>query len=56
MFLEKNQEIGSIVGSMTRDGIFEIEEDKDGEDKLGNIIMVSSLLSQTSFLVYFVIL
>jgi hypothetical protein len=35
--------MGSIAGSMTGDGISEIEEEKDGEDKSGNIIMVSSI-------------
>ena len=42
----------SIAISMTGDGISEIEEEKDGEDELGNIIMVSNTSSLTSFLVY----
>jgi hypothetical protein len=44
--------MGSIAGSMTGDGISEIEEEKDGEDEPGNIIMVSSMSSQTSFSIY----
>jgi hypothetical protein len=48
-FPEKNQEMGSIAGSMTGDGISEIEEEKDGEDEPGNIIMVSCKSYPTSF-------
>jgi hypothetical protein len=51
-FPEENQEMGSIVGSMTGDGISEIEEEKDGEDEPENIIMVSSMSSQTSLSIY----
>jgi hypothetical protein len=51
-FPEKNQEMGSIAGSMTGDGISEIEEEKDGKDEPGNIIMVSSTSSLTSLSVY----
>jgi hypothetical protein len=51
-FPEKNQEMGSIAGSMTGDGISKIEEEKDGEDEPGNIIMVSNMSSQTSLSIY----
>jgi hypothetical protein len=44
--------MGSIAGSMTGDGISEIEEEKDGKDEPGNIIMVSSTSSLTSLSVY----
>jgi hypothetical protein len=40
--------MGSIAGSMTGDGISEIEEEKDGEDEPGKIIMVSSKSYPTS--------
>jgi hypothetical protein len=49
MFPENNQELGSIVGSMTGDGISKIEEEKDGEDEPGNIIMVSCKSYPTLF-------
>jgi hypothetical protein len=45
---ESNQELGSIAGSMVGDGISEIEEEKDGEDEPGKIIMVSSKSYPTS--------
>ena len=48
-FPEMNQEMGSIEGNLIWDGIFEIEEEKDGEDKPRNIIMVSILSSRTLF-------
>jgi hypothetical protein len=44
--------MGSSTSSLTGDGISEIEEEKDGEDEPGNIIMVSSTLSLTSLSVY----
>jgi hypothetical protein len=47
-FPESNQELGSIAGSMAGDGISEIEEEKDGEDEPGKIIMVSSKSYPTS--------
>jgi hypothetical protein len=49
MFNESNQELGNIAGSMTGDGISEIEEEKDREDEPGNIIMVSCKSYPTSF-------
>jgi hypothetical protein len=49
MFNESNQELGNIAGSMTGDGISEIEEEKDGEDEPGNIIIVSYKSYPTSF-------
>jgi hypothetical protein len=47
-FPKKNQEMGSIAGNMIGDGRSEIKEEKDGDDELGNIIMVSGMSSQTS--------
>jgi hypothetical protein len=47
-FPESNQELGSIAGSMAGDGISEIEEEKDGEDEPGKIIMISSKSYPTS--------
>jgi hypothetical protein len=47
-FPEKNQEMGSIVGSIVGEGILEIEEEKDGEDKPVNIIIVSNMSSLIS--------
>jgi hypothetical protein len=47
-FPEKNQEMGSIVGSIAGEGILEIEEEKDGEDEPVNIIIVSNMSSLIS--------
>ena len=52
-FPEMNDEMGNKEGSLTLDGITEIEEEKDGEDEPANIIVVSNMSSQTTILVKF---
>jgi hypothetical protein len=47
-FLETNQEMDNIAWSIAREGISEIEEEKDGEDEPVNIIIVSNMSSPIS--------
>jgi hypothetical protein len=47
-FPKKHQEMDSNASSVTSDGISEVEEEKDGEDKPVNIIMVSNMSNLTS--------